>query len=193
MKAFSARIVLLFISFLLVLLAVSCGPKRMIHGRILDAETRYPIEGAAVAIKWYSFTAGENAEKIETIDARQALSDDRGFFRIPEYPDKNYILGVYKNGYICWSSRDVFSNRATAATRKSYRQLRESRLRDGMEIRLVPLKKEHSRSLHAGFAVMVAGESTNHPDGPFHQAIASEFHRWRDNLRQNFQKQLGTK
>ena len=62
-----------------------------------------------------------------------------------------------------------------------------------MEIQLEPFKKEHSRPLHAGFAVMVAGESTNHPDGPFHQAIASEFQLWRENLRQDFQKQLGTK
>ena len=191
MKAHSGIAALTVTSCLLLFTFTACSPKCVVRGRVVDAETRQPIKGAAVAIKWYSDAS--SLESAETVAAIQSLSDEKGLFNIPEYPDKNYILGVYKNGYICWSSRDIFSNRSSAATRKSYRQLKESRLRDGMEIRLVPLNKEHSRSLHAGFAVMVAGESTNHPDGPFHQAIASEFYLWRDNLRQDFQKKLGIK
>ena len=191
MKAHSGIAVLTVTFCLILFIFAACSPKYAIRGRVVDAETRQPVKGAAVAIKWYS--AASALQSAETVAAIQSISDEKGVFNIPEYPGKKYILGVYKNGYICWSSRAVFSNRASVATRKSIRRNRESRLRNGMEIRLVPLKKEHSRSLHAGFTVMVAGESTNHPDGPFHQAIASEFHLWRENLRQDFQKQLGTK
>ena len=62
-----------------------------------------------------------------------------------------------------------------------------------MDIELLPFKKEHSRNLHAGFTIMVAGDSTNKPDGPFHRAIESEYHLWRENLRKEFQQQLGVK
>ena len=191
MKAYSGIAVLTATSCLLISTFVTCSPKCVVRGRVVDAETRQPVTGAAVAVKWYTDASGR--QSAETVAAIQSLSDERGVFKIPEYPDKKYILGVYKNGYICWSSRDVFSNQEAAATRKSNKQVKDSQIRDGMEIQLEPFKKEHSRPLHAGFAVMVAGESTNHPDGPFHQAIASEFQLWRENLRQDFQKQLGIK
>ena len=192
MKAYSGIAALTVTSCLLFLFTfATCSPKYVVRGRVVDAETRQPIKGAAVAVKWY--TDASARQSAETVAAIQSLSDEKGEFRIPDYPDKKYILGVYKNGYICWSSRNVFSNRASAATRKGHRQLKESQIEDGMEIKLVPFKEGYSKTLHAGFAVMVAGESTNHPDGPFHQAIASEFHLWRENLRQDFQKKLGTK
>jgi hypothetical protein len=191
MKAYSGVAVLTVTSCLFIFTFVTCSPKCVVRARVVDAETRQPIKGAAVAIKWYTDASAQ--QPAETVAAIQSLSDDMGVFKIPEYPDKKYILGVYKNGYICWSSRDIFSNQEAAATRKNYRQIKDSQIKDGMEIRLVPFNKEHSRPLHAGFAVMVAGDSTNHPDGPFHQAIAPEFHLWRENLRQDFQKQIGTK
>ena len=159
MKAYSAIAVVIVTSCLFILSFTTCSPKCVVRGRVVDAETRQPIKGAAVAIKWYSDASVR--QSAETVDAIQLLSDETGVFQIPEYPDKKYILGVYKNGYICWSSRDVFSNQPAAAPRKGYRQIKDSQIRDGMEIKLEPFKEEHSRPLHAGFTVMVAGESTN--------------------------------
>ena len=60
-----------------------------------------------------------------------------------------------------------------------------------MQIDLIPLKNIHARDLHAGFTVMVAGESTDTDSGPFQEAIQSEYKLWRENLRKDFQKQLG--
>ena len=60
-----------------------------------------------------------------------------------------------------------------------------------MQIGLRPLKNIHARDLHAGFTVMVAGESTDSDSGPFQEAIRSEYKLWRENLRKDFQKKMG--
>ena len=193
MKAYSTIAAFILTSFVLILALITCSPKCVVRGRVVDGETRQPIKGAAVAIKWYPDTSAKRSGESETVDAVQALSDEKGLFQIPEYPDRKYILGVYKNGYICWSSRDDFLNQPAVEVQKRYRPKQSLQMNEEMVIELLPLKEEHSRDLHAGFAVMVAGESTNKPDGPFHQAIESEYHLWRENLRKDFQKKIGVK
>ena len=193
MKVYSTTVVFILTAFVFILSIISCSPKCVVRGRVVDAETRQPIKGAAVAIRWYTGIRGQQSGETETVDARQALSDEKGLFIMPEYPDKKYNLGVYKEGYICWSNRDVFINRPEVAARKNLQPNNSPPIKEGMVIGLLPFKKEHSRNLHAGFTVMVAGQSTEKPDGPFHQAIESEYHLWRDNLRKDFQKQFGVK
>ena len=58
-------------------------------------------------------------------------------------------------------------------------------------MKVIPFKKEDPRELHAGFTVMVAGESTDGQYGLFHQAIESEFRLWRESLRKDFRDQFG--
>jgi len=193
MKAYSTIVVLILTVLVFILSIITCSPKCVVRGRVVDAETRQPIKGAVVAIKWYTDTWAQQSSETETVDAMQVFSDTKGVFKVPEYPDKKYILGVYKKGYICWSNRDVFMNRPQAAAKKNYRPEKSPQIKDKMVIELLPFKNEHSRNLHAGFTVMVAGESTDIPNGPFHQAIESEYHLWRENLRKDFRKQLGVK
>ncbi|UCD80919.1 MAG: carboxypeptidase regulatory-like domain-containing protein [Desulfobacterales bacterium] len=170
---------------------ISCSPKYVVRGRVMDAETRQPIKGAAVAIRWYQDNSAQQSSESETLGAAQVLSDDSGVFQIPEYPDKRYVLGVYKNGYICWSSRDIFSIDPQVFDSEKYRKWKHHVLKDGMQIDLRPLRNIHLRDLHAGFTVMVAGETTDIDSGPFHEAIQSEYKLWREKLRKDFQKQLG--
>ena len=177
----------------LIFSLVSCSPKSVVRGRVVDAETRQPIEGAAVAVRWYTDYPDNQSTKRGTVDAVQAVSDDKGVFNIPEYPDKKYILGVYKNGYVCWSSRDIFLMPPQESRVGKYHKRKSPQLADGMEVELMPLHSDHPRDLHAGFTVMVAGESTDSDLGPFHQAIQPEYKLWRKNLRDDFQKQIGTK
>jgi hypothetical protein len=174
---------LLFISL------ISCSPKYVVRGRVVDAETRQPIQGAAVAIRWYTKQSAEPA----TIKAVQSVTNDRGDFTIPKYPDEQHILGVYKNGYICWSSQDIFTIEPSLFRMDEYRKRKNHRIKEGMEIELELLQKSHPRDLHAGFTVMVAGESTGSDLGPFHQAIQAEYQLWRKNLRKDFEKQVGAK
>ncbi len=177
----------------LVISLFSCSPKYVVRGRVVDAETQQPIQGAAVAIRWYTNDAEKQSAKSGTIETVQSVSDDRGVFKIPEYPDKQYVLGVYKNGYICWSSQDIFTIDPGISRTDKYRKRKNHRIKEGMEIELEPLQKSHPRDLHAGFTVMVAGESTDSDLGPFHQAIQTEYQLWRNNLRKDFQKQVGAK
>jgi len=183
----------IFTCLLLVITLISCSPKCVVRGRVVDAETQQPIRGAAVAIRWYTDYPDKQSAKAGTIDAIQSVTDDRGVFKIPEYPDTQHILGVYKNGYICWSSQDTFTMDPGISRTDKYRKRKQHRIQEGMEIELEPLQKSHPKELHAGFTVMVAGESTDSDSGPFHQAIQTEYQLWRENLRDDFQKQVGAK
>lgn len=193
MKANPAKNAVVFTILALIISLISCSPKCLVRGRVVDAETRKPIEGAAVAIRWYSDNSTPQTNKTGTIAAVQALSNDNGEFKIPEYPKRQHILGIYKSGYICWSSKDIFWANSGKDTKLKYRQRQRHRIKDGMEVELIPLKNMHSRDLHAGFTVMVAGESTDSEAGPFHQAIQGEYRLWRENMRKDFEKQVGAK
>jgi hypothetical protein len=193
MKNYPATGVFILTCFVLAASLFSCSPKNIVRGHVIDAHTGQPIRGAAVAIRWYTTSAQEQSPEIGTIAAVQEVTDKRGAFKIPRYPDNQYVLGVYKNGYICWSSQDIFTIDPGISHTEIYRKRKNHRIREGMEVELEPLQQKHPRDLHAGFTVMVAGESTTSDRGPFHQAIQAEYQLWRENLRKDFQKKIGAK
>ena len=189
MKANPIKPTLLLTSIALFLSLAACAPKCVINGRVVDAVTDRPIKGAAVAIRWFENQSEENSSTVHTFDAAQDLSDKDGNFSIPEYQNKKYAMGVYKEGYICWSSRGDFSR----GTQKTSHLNFPPRVTNGMEIRLEPLKEGHSQDKHAGFTVLVAGEVAESKKGPFYKAIMPLFRKWRDNLRKEFRKKMGYK
>jgi len=193
MKIYPATGAIMLTGLALIFTLIACSPKYVVRGRVVDAETRQPIRDAAVAIRWYTDYPDKQSAKTATIAAVQSVTNDRGVFKIPQYPDKKYILGVYKNGYICWSSQDVFTTGTPRSATGKNRNRQHHRIKEGMEIGLEPFQKSYSRDLHAGFTVMVAGESTDSDSGVFHQAIQTEYQLWRENLRKDFQKQVGAK
>ena len=81
MKAYPAGSALVFTGLALIISLVSCSPKCVVRGRVVDAETRQPIQGAAVAIRWYSENPGQPSAKAETVDAVQALSMTEAYSR----------------------------------------------------------------------------------------------------------------
>jgi hypothetical protein len=191
MRNYSKPVASIFICLFLVISLISCSPKRVVRGRVVDAATQQPIRGAAVAIRWYTDYPDKQSAETATVDAVQAISDAKGVFKLPEYPEKQYILGVYKNGYICWSSKDIFAVDPRQAGAGKYRKRKHHHIQEGMQIELEPLRRSHLKEMHAGFTVMVASESTDSDLGPFHQAIQPEYQLWRENLRKDFQKQVG--
>ena len=193
MRDYPATGTFILICLVLITSFLSCSPKCVIRGRVVDAETRQPIQGAAVAIRWYTSEADKQSAKTETIAATQSVTDDMGVFKIPQYSDIEYTLGVYKNGYICWSSRDIFIGTPGISPAEIYRKRHNHRIKEDMQIELEQLQSNHPRNLHAGFTVMVAGESTSSDLGPFHEAIQTEYQLWRSNLRKEFQKQVEAK
>ena len=186
MQANPVKRALLLISIALFLSLAACAPKSIINGRIVDAETDRPIKDAAVAIRWFENQSEDNPSTVHTFDAAQDLSDKDGNFSIPEYQDRKFVMGAYKEGYICWSSRSDFSGGTSEKTSLRF----PPNVENGMEIRLAPLTEGHSRDEHAGFAVLVAGEVAESKKGPFYKAIMPLFRKWRDNLRKEFQKKM---
>ena len=189
MQANPVKRALFLISIALFLSLAACASKSIINGRVVDAETGQPIKDAAVAIRWLENQSEDNSSTVHTFDAAQDLSDKDGNFSIPEYQNRKYVMGVYKKGYICWSSRSDFSG---GAPEKASLRLPPN-VENGMEIHLARLTEGHSRDEHAGFTVLVAGEVTESKKGPFYKAIMPLFRKWRDNLRKEFQKKMGPK
>ncbi len=189
MKANPSKRALFLINIALFLSLAACASKSIINGRVVDAQTGRPIKEAAVAIRWLENQSEDNSSTVHTFDAAQDLSDKDGNFSIPEYQNRKYVMGVYKEGYICWSSRSDFSGGTPEKTSPRF----PPNVENGMEIHLAPLTEEYSRDKHAGFAVLVAGEVAESKKGPFYKAIMPLFRKWRDNLRKEFQKKMGHK
>ena len=187
MQANPVKQALLLISIALFLFLAACTSKNIINGRVVDAETGQPIKDAAVAIRWLENQSEDNTTQAQTFDAAQDKSDKDGNFSIPEYQNRKYVMGVYKDGYICWSSRTDFSSGTSEKTRHKF----PPNVENGMEIRLAPLTEGHSQDEHAGFTVLVAGEVAESKKDPFYKAIMPLFRKWRDNLRREFRKRMG--
>ena len=138
----------------------------MITGQVLDAETGKPIEGAAVYIHWSKSGSGPPglAGSVE-VEVAEDLSDTEGLFKIPKYSPlrKSYEMTVYKKGYVCWNSIDIFP---------TYEKRKGFKLKNGMVIKLERFKAEYSKEKHAFFT---NSSSINRKgSGLFDDAIKSE-------------------
>ena len=109
-KLIRSTLTLTLAGILLILSLAACVPKCNINGRVVDAETEHPIKGAAVAIRWVDDHPEANSTKSQTFDSAQDFSDKNGYFNIPGHPDKYFVMGVYKEGYVCWSNRSRFAD-----------------------------------------------------------------------------------
>ena len=131
MQANSIRSTLFFVSTLLILSLAACTSKYNINGRVVDAETEHPIKGAAVAIRWVDDEPDTNSAKNQTFDSAQDFSDKKGYFSIPGHPDKHFVMGVYKEGYVCWSNRSRF----TGGKKETRIARQDLQVTDGMQVR----------------------------------------------------------
>ena len=179
--------------FVLLALTMACSPKfviqgEMVQGRVVHNDTGMPIADAAVAIRWISNQDHRDTGKSTTFKASQDVSDEDGLFHIPKFKNRDYALGVYKEGYVCWYNRDSFLKNEGITENNPGHVIKIPLLENGMEIRLSPFRDSYSRERHAGFTVLVAGECTDTHNGPFNRAIRSEHKKWRDNLRNKYRK-----
>jgi hypothetical protein len=98
-------------SILLLLLLVS-GCYLPMSGRVIDAETKQPIEGAVVLVEW-TRTHGIGEHWTESYKVAEVLSDKDGKVKLPGCyfpfigpPD----VTIYKKGYVAWNNRYIFPN-----------------------------------------------------------------------------------
>jgi hypothetical protein len=184
--------------FLFLILTIGCSPKfviqgQTIQGRVVHNDSGMPIADAAVAIRWIGDRDHRGSGKSTTLKAAQDVSNNDGFFHIPIFENRDYALGVYKKGYVCWFNQDNFLKREGITEANLGHVTLNPVIENGMEIRLTPFKDSYSRERHAGFTVLVAGECTDTHAGPFNRAIRSEHKLWRDNLRDKYRKLFSKK
>jgi len=92
--------------------------KPAFRGRIIDAETKKPIEGAVVVAMYYKYPiiSGPGGGSASIIHIKEALTDKKGEFHIPSYTtlkgpnsiedDVDFI--IYRPGYGSHPGRKVY-------------------------------------------------------------------------------------
>jgi hypothetical protein len=90
----------IFIIFLLCTQMAGAGSgwliyhERSFKGRVIDAETKEPVEGAVVVAQYHSNVLGPTGSHTTLIDVQEALTDSEGKFFIPSKTRIIYPLSV---------------------------------------------------------------------------------------------------
>ena len=138
----------LFLSSFLVLLA-ACGhlvyADGPYQGRVIDRETKQPIEGAAVLAVWWKRAPGPGHPIISFYDAQETLTDQDGNFTIPGTRGGSLnplatiqepLFTIFQPGYEAYGARKLARPGSEERTTVELRRLtaREERLRNLDEI-----------------------------------------------------------
>ena len=120
-----------------------------IRGRVVDAMTNKPVEGAVVAIKWERYKWAVPpflSDRARDYGTSEWLTDAQGRFVIPKYPHGTYFMGAYKEEY----------NPKGKTYDEKYVQRKWFRVKDGMKIELQPITgKDFPVLEHARFIASV--------------------------------------
>lgn len=96
---------------LIGLLSFMSGCYLPMSGRVIDAETNQPIEGAVVLVEWTKTKGFPGLTHTESAKVAETLSDKEGNFDLPgcynPFVNEPNIT-AYKKGYVAWSSRWIF-------------------------------------------------------------------------------------
>lgn len=133
-----------YVLVLMMLLHICQGCTRPITGKIVDAETGQPIEGAILLVEWTkvhgfgnSYTSSEKAVEV--------LSNKNGVVNIPGYNDptvQSPDVTVYKPGYVAWNNKWIFPDR---------RKRTDFEWGDGYVFKLDKFREEYSYVAHEDF------------------------------------------
>lgn len=166
---------IIFVAFTLCLSATSWG-RSMVTGKVVDAKTGDPIEGAAIYIYWEKSRLGPPGlgPKTEIVEIAEDQTDAAGKFTIPKYWTwfKHYVMAIYKKGYVCWSTRKIFP---------SLQERTDFKLKSGMVIKLERFREEYSKVKHARFTRISAMHRPM--PGIFNTAIEAELDLLRESRR----------
>ena len=164
------------LAMLLMMMAplfASCGLHHNIKGNVIDAHTGEPVEGAVVAINWIRYKLAPPG--LPTPKARYGTTEDvtdaQGSFTIPNYPIGTHFMGVYKTGYICWSSEIIFNPQGKDEDEMFVH--RWEKVKNGMVVKLEPKTGDFPDVKHASFALDVAGR-VKAPSPLFFGAVMKE-------------------
>ncbi len=144
------------IYILLILLGLVSGCATPTTFRVLDAQTKKPIEGAVALAEW-STVRGFALTYTDTVKIVEVVSDEHGFLTLPTMTGRVALrkphLKIYKAGYVGWDSNWIYLG-CYVRDRKVSREIRREgfSMRD-QDIYLEPWKDKYSFISHGSFIV----------------------------------------
>lgn len=103
------NMILLLFLFLQSVLLVSCSMSgNAIEGRVVEEESRKPIEGVIVVVKWEGYISAFVDSQRSCVHVQTTTTDKNGYYKFPDWkkPDKRGPvqkikpdITVYKTGY----------------------------------------------------------------------------------------------
>jgi hypothetical protein len=132
----------------------ACGMHYNIRGKVINAQTEQPVEGAVVAIHWLRYKLGPPGLPTpkEYYGTTERLTDVQGGFTIPKYTFGTPFMGVYKKGYVCWSSDIQFNPQGKTGDEMYVHRL--VKVKNGMVVKLEPRGGNFPAVGHAYFVYM---------------------------------------
>ncbi len=127
-----------------LLISTGCYGYGTLKGKVVDAETGEPIEGAVAMAEW---TKTKGFGNTYTVSAKvsEAVSDKEGNFELAgcyspfvNKPD----LTIYKKGYVAWNNRYIFPD---------WKKRDGFEWKSGQVFRMDKFKKEYSYEKHTSF------------------------------------------
>ncbi|MEW6078294.1 MAG: hypothetical protein AB1724_10810 [Thermodesulfobacteriota bacterium] len=172
MKTSRLKIIWFLLLLVFCLLITGCGIHHNVKGRVVDATTGDPIEGASIAISWTGTKIGAlfapYADGTYILEEAKDTSNKDGYFSIPKYFLKSFSMGVYKKGYVCWDAKNVFlqgepikiTDQYGTRTSDDVKERTGFKVRNGMVIELEPFTATARERLlrHAQFTDSLSGE-----------------------------------
>ncbi|BBO68851.1 hypothetical protein DSCA_27810 [Desulfosarcina alkanivorans] len=145
-----------------------------IKGSVIDAQTKKPVVGAVIAVKWFRYKLapiGLPTPK-ERYGTTEEITDSQGSFKIPNYPFGSHFIGIYKKGYVCWSSDSVFNPHGKDEDEMIVRRWLD--VKHGMVIKLEPKTEGFPEVEHASFVCMDVDIKLSSPTPMFDKVTQEE-------------------
>ncbi len=123
----------------------STGCHASMTGKVVDAETGKPVDGAVLLVEWLKTKGMIGLTYRTTAKAVELFSDKDGNVIIPGYfnpfAEGPYIT-IYKPGYVAWNSQYIFPG---------YRKRDDFDLKDGYVFKLEKFRNNYSHDSHISF------------------------------------------